>query len=134
MAVLRIIPAGDLALESGDVVVLGLTDETRVQYIRQKIASRFKFFVAEWFLDLREGISYYRDVFVKKPNIPLIRSLFLRVLRTTTGVLDVPQMSLSYDAGTRQLRLDFQARVSGGEMIVVRPEDADFIVSVAAVR
>lgn len=133
MAVFRTIPAGDLALENGDVVVLGLTDDTRVKYIRQKIASRFKFFLNEWFLDLREGIPYYRDVFVKRPNIPLIRSLFLRVLLKTTGVLDVPRMTLTYNSADRVLVFDFQARVTGG-VIVVRPEDADFIVSVAAVR
>jgi hypothetical protein len=133
MAVIRIIPAGDLELKNGDLVVLGYTDATRIQFIRQKIASRFKFFINEWFLDQREGIPYYRDVFVKRPNIPLIRSLFRRVLIKTTGVLDVPRMSLVYDSANRSLAFDFQARVTGGE-VVVRPEDADFIVSVAAVR
>lgn len=127
MAVLRIIPAGDLAIVNGDLFVLGKTPETRVQYIRQKIAARFKFFLAEWFLDEREGVPYYREVFVKNPNIPLIRSLFLKVLRETPGVLSVPTFSVRFDPAARTLTFDFQAIVDGGEL-VVSPEDDDFII------
>lgn len=130
MAVLRIIPAGDLALSAGDLVVLGDTAATRVLYIRQKIRVRFKFFLGEWFLDLRQGIPYYRDVLVKNPSLPLIRSLFLRVLRRTPGVLEVLRFQLTMDAVTRTLRFDFEARVTDG-VVIVRPEDEDFLVSVA---
>lgn len=130
MAVLRLIPAGDLAIEGGDVVVLGKTPETRVQYMRQKIAARFKFWLGEWFLDQREGVPYYRDVFVKNPNLDLIRSLFLKLLRETPGVLDVPEFKVVYDHRARSLSFDFQAIVSDGE-VVVKPEDAAFILGLA---
>lgn len=130
MAVLRTIPAGDLAIVNGNLLVYGLTDDTRRLYIRQKLSSRFKFFLNEWFLDQREGIPYYRDVFVRNPNLPLIRSLFMRVLKKTTGVVSVTSFSLAYDQTLRQLTFDFQATVDGG-VITVRPEDADFLVSVA---
>jgi len=128
MAVLRIIPAGDLAIVGGDLLVLGKTAETRVQYIRQKIAARFKFFLGEWFLDQREGVPYYREVFVKNPNIPLIRSLFLRVLRQTPGVLSVPTFSVNFDPSARELTFDFQAVVDGGELVVAA-NDNDFIIN-----
>lgn len=131
MAVLRKIPVGDLALVTGDVVVLGDTDTTRVQYIRQKVASRFKFFIGEWFLDQRKGIPYYRDVFVKNPKVALIRSLFLRILRTTPGVTSVPDFSVRYDFSTRQLFFDFQAVVDGSAQLVVRQSDQDFVLLVA---
>ncbi len=130
MAVLRTVPSGDLAIVNGNLLVYGLTDETRRLYVRQKLASRFKFFLGEWHLDQREGIPYYRDVFVRNPNIPLIRSLFLRVLKKTTGVISVTAFSLYYDPAQRTLTFDFEATVDGGE-IKVRPEDADFLVSVA---
>lgn len=131
MAVIRIVPAGDLAIEAGDVVVLGKTPETRVQYMRQKIAARFKFWLGEWFLDQREGVPYYRDVFVKNPNLDLIRSLFLKLLRETPGVLDVPEFKILYDQRTRSLSFEFQAIVSDGE-VVVKPEDAAFILGLAS--
>jgi hypothetical protein len=131
VAVLRTIPTGDLALENGDVVVLGLVTDTRVRYIRQKIVTRFKFFYKEWFLDQRQGLPYYRDVFTKTPNLDLIRSLYLRVLRDTPGVLDVVTFSLIYDRAARSVTFTFEAVVEGGE-IEVRPEDADFIVNLAS--
>ncbi len=130
MAVLRIIPAGDLAIEAGDVVVLGLTATTRVQYIRQKIATRFKFFYGEWFLDQRQGLPYYGTVLTKNPDLALIRSLFLRVLRDTPGVIDVPTFNLVHDRASRTVSFAFQALVDGGE-ITVKPEDADFIINLA---
>lgn len=131
MAVFRIIPAGDLKLEGGDVVVLGSTTSTRIQYIRQKIASRFKFFLGEWFLDKRKGIPYYRDAFIKRPNQRVLRSLFLRVLRTTPGVTGVPSFSLHLDPETRQLSFAFQAVVDGSADLVVRQSDQDFVLGVA---
>ncbi len=131
MAVTRTIPAGDLAIENGDLVVLGKTPETRVQYMRQKIASRFKFFTGEWFLDQREGVPYYRDVFVKNPNLDLIRSLFLKLLRETPGVLDVPEFKVSFDAATRTGTFTFQAIVTDGE-VTVTAKDEDFILNLAS--
>ena len=130
MAVTRRIPIGDLALEHGDLVVLGTTAETRIQYLRQKIAARFQFFQGEWFLDLREGIPYYRDVFVKNPSDDRIRALFLRVLRQTPGVLKVVSFSTVYDPSARRLAFAFQAVVDGGE-ITVTAEDEAFVVALA---
>ncbi len=130
MAVTRTIPAGDLALEGGDLVVLGKTPETRVQYMRQKIASRFKFFVGEWFLDEREGVPYYRDVFVKNPNLDLIRSLFLKLLRETPGVLAVPEFKVAFDPAGRIGTFTFRATVTDGE-VTVAAKDEDFILNLA---
>lgn len=131
MAVTRKIPGGDLVLEGGTLVVLGDTPETRVRYIRQKIAARFKFYVGEWFLDQRQGVPYYRDVFKKSPDLQLIRALFVRVVRETPGVLDVPNFSLTHDTATRTVTFDFDAVVDGG-VIQVRPEDRDFILDLAS--
>ena len=130
MAVFRTIPAGDLKLEGGDLVVLGLTADTRVQYIRQKIATRFRFYYGEWFLDQRQGLPYYGTVLTKNPDMALVRSLFLRVLRDTPGVLDVVTFNLVHDRVSRTVSFSFEALVDGGE-ITVKPEDADFIVALA---
>ena len=133
MAVFRTIPAGDLALTGGDVVVLGKTAETRLQYIRQKMAARFKFYLGEWFLDQRQGAPYYRDVFTKNPNLDLVRSLFQRIARETPGVIDVPEFRLVYTQGDRSVAFSFAALADDGE-IIVRPEDADFLLDLASAR
>ncbi|HYQ47149.1 MAG TPA: hypothetical protein VER11_34500 [Polyangiaceae bacterium] len=99
--------------------------------IRQKLSARFKFFLAEWFLDQRQGIPYYRDVFTKNPNLDVVRSLFKKVILGCPGVLSLASYSLSFDESARQLTFRFQAMVTGG-VVSVAPEDQDFILDLAA--
>lgn len=122
MAVIRTIPAGDLDIQNHRLVLLD-----GVAYIRQKLAARFKFFLGEWFLDQREGVPYYRDVFVKNPNLDLIRSLFRRLILGTPGVLSLPRFELVYDEANRRASFDFEAVVTGGTVIVT-PDDDAFIL------
>lgn len=131
MAVLLYIPTGDLAL-TGDingmatggsyVVVEG------IQQIRQRLSARLKFFLGEWFIDLRQGLPYFRPGFLgKSPNPNLIRSLMRRVILDTPGVLSCTKLTLDIDSATRRGRLSFQAICDGGT-IVVKPGDEDFIL------
>ena len=90
MALIRTIPAGDLAIENGHFVLA-----RGVGYVRQKLSVRFKFFLGEWFLDLREGVPYYRDVFTWNPNLPVIRALFRRVAIKTCTSAD-PRVRLRF--------------------------------------
>jgi hypothetical protein len=124
MAIIQIIPAGDLALSSGDVVIA-----SGPEYVRQSILSRFKFFLGEWFLDLREGVPYYRDILIKNPDIDVIRSVFRKVLLTTPGVLEIERFALTLDNAKRELRFDFSCRVEGGA-VTVNPADDAFVVTV----
>jgi hypothetical protein len=141
MPVYRVIPTGDLALtgdpspyavgiatlaQGGQLVVI-----EGLEQIRQRIATRLKFFVGEWFLDLRQGVPYYRDVFVSNPNLALIRSLFRRVVLRTPGVISVPRILVGFDPATRQCSVTFQAIVDGGR-IEVEPGDEDFLVDLPA--
>lgn len=124
MAVFRIIPPGDLALKNGSPYYIA-----GPAYIRQKLSVRFKFFQREWFLNQLEGIPYYRDVFVKNPNLDVVNSLFKRVIRTCPGVLGLRSYSSRFDAAERVLYFRFVAIVEGGEVIVAE-KDRDFIVDV----
>ncbi|MFO7180967.1 MAG: hypothetical protein DIU78_019860 [Pseudomonadota bacterium] len=129
-AITRVIPAGDLALdERGTFKILrDNVREERLQWIRQRIIARFNFFLGEWFLDLRLGIPYYRDVFVARPNLAVIRSLFRRVILGTPGVVALPKFTLRFERGERKLYFDFHAQTEAGD-IVVTPEDEEFIVA-----
>lgn len=124
MAVYRIIPRGDLEIRNRRLVLA-----SGLAYLRQKISARFKFFLGEWFLDLREGIPYYRDVLVKNPDLDIIRSLFRRVLVETPGVLSVPRFAVVLDRQSRELAFRFQAVCEGGT-IIVEPSDRAFILTV----
>jgi hypothetical protein len=125
MVAYRKIPAGDLALENGDLVVI-----SGAEYVRQKLAVRFRFFLGEWFLDRREGVPYYRDVFVKSPNLAVIRSLFRAVAMSVPGVASLPRFEIDFHPQERHLLFDFIAKTSFGDAIVVTPADTLFILTV----
>ena len=125
VAVIRTIPAGDLELVRGTAHLI-----EGPAAIRQKLASRFKFFFKEWFLDERQGVPYYRDVFVKEPNLDVIRSLFRRIAEECPGVLSLVRFKIIYDEEARSLAYDFSAKVAGGDL-VVGPNDKDFLLVLA---
>lgn len=123
MAVMRVIPAGDLALKNGSPYFIEGPD-----YIRQKLSVRFRFFLGEWFLNQLEGVPFFRDVFVHDPNLDVITSLFKRIVTKCPGVIALKSFRLLYDPQARSASFDFVAQVDGG-VIVVTPQDADFVVN-----
>lgn len=124
--IVRVIPAGDLALVNGNFVFLPPGPE----YTRQKLAARLKFFLGEWFLDRRLGIPYYRHVFVKNPDMNVVRRIFTNVITRCPGVLALTKLELDHSPSERTLGVAFVATVEGGE-VRVNPGDADFILNLA---
>ena len=127
----RVIPAGDLDIVDGDLVLLDGID-----WFRQALSCRFKFFLGEWFLDLREGIPYYRHVFVANPDLDVIRSIFRQVALSMTRasgapvVRELPRFDVIYTPSTRSLEFDFQAVLDTGDVVNVMPGDAPFVITV----
>lgn len=126
MAVLRVIPAGDLAIDGGRFLFFEDLD-----HIRQTIACRLRFGRGEWFLDLREGVPYYQVVLVKNPDLSVIRALFRRVIMSVPGVLSVPVLTLDLDRASRTLSVAFQAVCRSGT-IKVAAGDPAFVLPVVA--
>ncbi|HVJ27424.1 MAG TPA: hypothetical protein VM493_07760 [Vicinamibacterales bacterium] len=122
MAVIQVIPEGDLALENGNFVWIEGSS-----LVRQNIASRFSFYAGEWFLDLREGVPYYRDILVKSPDRLVVRSIFEQVLRSTPGVTEILSFDLTLDAEERTIRFAFEVQSTDG-IITVNPDDDAFVV------
>jgi hypothetical protein len=127
MAVFLFIPPGDLELDRGSYVIVdGAT------YIRQRIAARFKWWLGEWFRDQRLGVPYQRDVFVKNPNIQLIRSMFRRLIEQTPGVLRCDRIDVRYLESERKLEVEFAATLVENATVIVDFGDSDFILDLAA--
>jgi hypothetical protein len=124
--IFRVIPPGDLEIRNKRFVVARGRD-----YRRQKIAVRFKFFLGEWFRNQLEGVPMYRDVFVKNPNLTLIRQIFYEVLTEhIPGIVAVPRFELAFDARARELAFDFEAYDDNDQPLVVKPDDPLFILKV----
>jgi hypothetical protein len=122
----------DIALnqsgQSGDLNLTGhrlnlITDEAAIE---QQVRIRCLFFFEEWFLDLRQGIPYFRDVYVKAPNLDLVRSLFRAAILGTPRISTVPTIELTLDKSTRALTISFTATMDTGELLVFSP----FIVEI----
>jgi hypothetical protein len=122
MAALRKIPVGDLALKNHSPYFI-----TGVDYTRQKLSARFKFFKKEWFLDQLEGVPYYEQVFVHSPDLDVIKSLFKRIILGCPGIVAVSNYSMTLDRATRRAHFTFKAKCAKGEF-EVKPEDQDFIL------
>jgi hypothetical protein len=127
MAVCRLIPAGDIELTGdtrspaggGSYVIV-----ESIQQIRQRIAARFQFFAGEWFADLRQGIPYYREVFVRNPTGAAVRTLLRSVVLTTPGVLSCPRFDVTFDPSARRARALFEAICNGGRLVVTAQDNA----------
>jgi len=101
----------DLYLDEGGNLELATEGEAIVQHMR----CRFQFFLGEWFLDRREGIPFFREIFVKNPSLIVVRSIYNQIIADTPGVAAVTELDLDLDARTRTLEIDFAAVLETGE-------------------
>lgn len=93
----------DMALVNGD---LFLCSDERV--VSQLVEARLRLFLGEWFLDLREGIPYFEQVFIKNPDMTVVRSLLSKVVTDTPGVKDLLEASFTFDREERILYYDIR--------------------------
>jgi hypothetical protein len=124
MAVFRIIPHWDIDLKDGRVFTL-----KGPEYVRQKLAQRFKFWLGEWFLDRRQGVPYRRDILIRQPDLEVIRALLIGVVRSVPQVATIPKFEVLYTPSTRRLACDFVVTLITGEEVVVEPGDQLFILT-----
>lgn len=104
----------DIAIVGGKIQI----EEDPIVQAAYKIRSRFLFFRGEWFLDTREGLPYYQFVFVKNPNLAVIRRLFTRVILSVSPVLEsVTRMDCLMSPDDRGLAVYFEATCTNGAKI-----------------
>jgi hypothetical protein len=106
----------DLALDAnGDIDLTG--GEARlvsgVDALVQHMRIRYRTFLGEWILDRRIGVPWFQVVFVKNPNLRLVRSLIREVAITTPGVDAVLELRVSVNA-LREASISFVCRTTEG--------------------
>jgi hypothetical protein len=99
---------GDIDLSAGDLVFV-----TGADAVAQHLKIRLRFVRGEWFLDQRVGIPYRSQIWVKNPNLAAIRTTYRRSILSTPGVDKLERIDLSFDAPTREMRLEFSAKLAG---------------------
>lgn len=96
----------DLVLEA-DPIVAGAI----------QLFHRFLFFEGEWFLDLRQGVPYFRLIFVKSPSLTVVRDVFRRILLSSAMVSSVEALEFDYDPAARTLAFRFTITAVDGRTI-----------------
>jgi hypothetical protein len=105
------IPAGDLKLEDGTTKIVD-----GPEYAEQRIAVTCDFFLGEFFLNVKEGIPYFRDILIKNPNPDTVRSVFRRAIMQTPGIVSA-NVTWTVDAAQRKGFVEFEAIHKSGQKI-----------------
>jgi len=100
---------GDLVLHDGDVLLID-----NAERVAQQILITLRFWLGEWFLDMKDGIPYLEYVLVKSPNLLHIRQIFTEAMEKVDGVKRVEEMNLAFDVKNRSLRVDYEASTDYG--------------------
>ncbi len=99
-------PGGRLQLEVDPLVAAAI-----------KLRHRFSLFKGEWFLDSRQGIPYYDVVFLKNPNLELIRRMLRRVILSCPPITAVQKAELFFASKERTLIFIFEATGEDGRIV-----------------
>lgn len=83
----------------------------------QRLDCKLRMFLGEWFLNKLEGIPYHRDVLIKNPNLPAIRTMFAKVLQDDEGVESIQSLQLSIDSATRNLAVLAEVQLVSGDVL-----------------
>lgn len=113
----RHIPAGDLALVNGTTRVVRDAEQAA-----QGIDTALDTFLGEYFLDLRIGMPYFRDVLIKNPNPEVVRSVFRKAIKTRPGIVSVPELDVTTNASTGKMLVTFTAVYEDGSAIAQAKE------------
>lgn len=103
----------DLVIDDFDFTLL---DDTK--QIAQNLAIRLRFFLAEWYLDITQGLPYYEIFFVKAPNEIQVESVLKAEIVNTRGIVELTGFSSNFDARRRIFSVRFSARSISGEELM----------------
>lgn len=107
----------DLDLSSGNLVI----EQDKDQCAAWKLTNLFLFFEGEWFKDTRQGIPYFKYVFVKSPDLGVIGTIFGQVATYVPWIAGTISQSIDFIANQRTLNATFQYRTGSGAVITGGP-------------
>jgi hypothetical protein len=133
MALVRFIPAGDVAFVDSATGPRVKVTGTMAEYVRVKLAQRFRWFAGEWFRDTRKGVPYFQQILGRTgsvANLNTVRAIFRQVLLSVPEIASIDAFDVEFLKGTRRVTFDFRVSLVDETTLVVQPTDDDFIIEV----
>lgn len=109
------IATSDLLLKDNDLMIID-----NAERVAQQILITLRFWLAEWFLDMTQGVPYLEYILVKNPNINHVRQILTDKILSVEGVQTLDSMTLDFDARNRRLYVEYTATTTYG--LVTRRE------------
>lgn len=90
--------------------------------ILQNLSIRLKFFLAEWFLDITQGLPYYQIFFKTAPNLIQVETIIRNEILTTRGITEIISFTADFNPRKRIFSVNFVAKSINGEEIAKEME------------
>jgi len=109
---LQLDPTGDLLVTAGDLVLV-----SDLPAIAQDLSQAYALFNDEDPLAPNEGFPWFEKVLGKKPDVGVLRQVFVDYGEARLGVTVIPKVDLQYDRSARKLNVAVVARTDTGELV-----------------
>lgn len=103
---------GDIELINGELPLVTGTQEYE-QFLTQKLRT----FLGEWFMDIRLGLPYFQEIFVKRLNVETVNAVYRNEIINTPGILELQEFDLDLEKISRKLTVSFRALSTEGEVV-----------------
>ena len=118
MTSLKLTQTGDLDLERDSLV---LTEDNSDEEIEQRLKSRLKLFLGEWFLNTQVGLPYLQLIFIKGVDPVLIETVFKDEILETRGIARLLRFDpIEYNPSSRLMTINFLVLTDNGQELEVR--------------
>lgn len=98
---------GDLDISTGD---LGLTFDDAFG-VAQRLQTRLRLFLGEWLLDTTAGVPWREEILVRGRDPEPARAVLTAQILSCPGVVALPEIDVTIDAGARTMSVTFTALV-----------------------
>lgn len=96
---LKLTQDGDLAIDTFDLALV----DGRAQ-VAQRMKTRLKTFLGEWYLNTDRGVPYFEDVFVKDPDTELVNAVLQDQILLDPEITEILTFTAEYDNSIRKMR------------------------------
>ena len=105
--------------ENGDIFIrnYGLARISGNDKIAQRISTRLKLLLGEWFLDTGAGVPWFDQILIKNPNRAIVQGALKRAILQTPKVNELLRFDITEDSVNRKVMVNFAVTVNGGSVV-----------------